>query len=62
MTGTTLLYLKHQLPQVGTIFTTHATVLGRSIAGNGWSLYNYLNDYNPSELAYRFWSTSQALS
>ncbi len=54
MTGTTLLYLKHQLPQVGTIFTTHATVLGRSIAGNGWSLYNYLNDYNPSELAYRF--------
>ena len=54
MSGTALLYVKKELPQVGTIFTTHATVLGRSIAGNGWALYNYLEEYKPSELAYRF--------
>ena len=54
MTGTGLLYLKEALPEVGTIFTTHATVLGRSIAGNGWALYNYLEEYKPEELAYRF--------
>ena len=54
MCGTALLYVKKELPQVGTIFTTHATVLGRSIAGNGWALYNYLEEYKPTELAYRF--------
>ena len=54
MTGTALLYLKQELPHVGTVFTTHATVLGRSIAGNGWALYNYLEEYKPSELAARF--------
>ena len=30
-----VLYLKESAPQIGTAFTTHATVLGRSIAGNG---------------------------
>ncbi|WP_277011421.1 alpha-glucan family phosphorylase [Capnocytophaga granulosa] len=54
MSGTALLYLKQEVPQVGTVFTTHATVLGRSIAGNGWALYNYLEEYKPAELAYRF--------
>ena len=54
MSGTALLYLKQEVPQVGTVFTTHATVLGRSIAGNGWALYNYLEEYKPTELAYRF--------
>ncbi len=54
MSGAGALYVKNELPHVGTIFTTHATVLGRSIAGNGWALYNYLESYNPKELAYRF--------
>ena len=35
MTGSGLLYLKKQVPQVGTVFTTHATILGRSIASTG---------------------------
>ena len=35
MTGTGALYLKQHVPQVGTVFTSHATVLGRSVAGNG---------------------------
>lgn len=52
MTGSALLYLKNKLPLVGTVFTTHATVLGRSIAGNGQHLYNYLTDYNPTQKAY----------
>jgi glycogen phosphorylase/synthase len=39
MTGSGVLYLKDRVPQVGTIFTTHATSLGRSIAGNGFQLY-----------------------
>ena len=40
MTGTGFLYLKENTPQVGTLFTTHATVLGRAIAGNGQPLYS----------------------
>ncbi len=39
MTGSGVLYVKDRLPQVGTVFTTHATSLGRSIAGNGFPLY-----------------------
>jgi len=35
MTGAGVLYLKNKAPQISTAFTTHATVLGRSIAGNG---------------------------
>ena len=34
MTGLGLLYIKKNLPQIATIFTTHATSIGRSIAGN----------------------------
>lgn len=47
MTGSGLLYVKSNAPQVATIFTTHATVLGRSIAGNGFPLYDNLEKYNP---------------
>ena len=40
MTGAGLLYLKgHEVP-VGTIFTTHATVVGRCIAGKNRPLYD----------------------
>jgi phosphorylase/glycogen(starch) synthase len=51
MTGTGVLYLKRHLPQVATAFTTHATVLGRSIAGNNRPLYSKLENYNPEEVA-----------
>ena len=54
MTGSGMLYLKNALPQVGCVFTTHATVLGRSIAGNGLPLYDPMKDYNPVETAHRF--------
>lgn len=54
MTGAGVLYLKKQLPQVATAFTTHATALGRSIAGNNRPLYGKLSSYNPEEAAREF--------
>lgn len=50
-TGMGLLYVKAQLPSVGTIFTTHATCIGRSICGNGKPLYDYLHAYNGDQMA-----------
>jgi len=52
MTGTGLLYLKDRTPQIGLIFTTHATVLGRSIAGSAMPLYREMKNYNPEILAH----------
>ncbi len=46
-TGAGVLYLDENCPQVGTVFTTHATVLGRSIAGNGFPLYKSLGTFEP---------------
>ena len=54
MTGTGLLYLKHALPQVGTVFTTHATVVGRCLAGNNRPLYKNLLTYDADEIAKEF--------
>ncbi len=54
MTGTGLLYLKDAMPQIGTVFTTHATVLGRSIAGNNIPLYNNIDKYDPLNKAREF--------
>lgn len=52
MTGLGLLYINKRLPQVATIFTTHATSIGRSIAGNNKPLYDYLFAYNGDQMAY----------
>ncbi|CEN50358.1 hypothetical protein CCAN11_2130018 [Capnocytophaga canimorsus] len=54
MTGSGLLYVEDKMPKVGSVFTTHATVVGRSIAGNGYPLYNTMKGYQPEEMAYRF--------
>ena len=51
MTGLGLLYVNNKLPQVGTLFTTHATSIGRSIAGNMKPLYDYLFAYNGDQMA-----------
>ena len=51
MTGLGLLYIKNRLPQIATIFTTHATSIGRSIAGNMKPLYDYLFAYNGDQMA-----------
>ena len=51
MCGLGALYVNKMLPQVGTIFTTHATSIGRSIAGNMKPLYDYLFAYNGDQMA-----------
>ena len=51
MTGLGLLYIKRYIPQIATIFTTHATSIGRSIAGNNKPLYDYLFAYNGDQMA-----------
>ena len=51
MTGLGALYIKKNVPEIATIFTTHATSIGRSIAGNGKPLYDYLFAYNGDQMA-----------
>lgn len=45
------LYVQKNVPEIATIFTTHATTIGRSIAGNNKPLYDYLPDYNGDQMA-----------
>ncbi len=54
MTGTGILYLKKQVPWIATSFTSHATVLGRCIAGNNRPLYGKMKEYNPGQIAREF--------
>ena len=51
MCGLGALYINAHLPQIGTVFTTHATSIGRSIAGNMKPLYDYLFAYNGDQMA-----------
>lgn len=50
-TGMGLLYQKRYMPEASTIFTTHATTVGRSICGNGKPLYQYFANYNGDQMA-----------
>ena len=51
MTGLGALYVQKHVPEIATIFTTHATSIGRSIAGNNKPLYDYLFAYNGDQMA-----------
>ncbi|MDD7319150.1 MAG: glycosyltransferase [Prevotella sp.] len=51
MTGLGVLHINKVLPGIGTVFTTHATSIGRSIAGNNKPLYEYLLAYNGDGMA-----------
>ena len=51
MTCLGLLYIRKHVPEIATIFTTHATSIGRSIAGNNKPLYEYLWAYNGDQMA-----------
>jgi Glycosyltransferase len=51
MLGMGALYIKKHLPKVATLFTTHATSIGRSISGNNKELYAYLSGYNGDQMA-----------
>ena len=51
MTALGMLYVRKHLPQVATVFTTHATSIGRSIAGNNKPLYDYMEGYDGDQMA-----------
>jgi len=51
MCGLGALYINNKVPEIATIFTTHATSIGRSIAGNQKPLYDYLFAYNGDQMA-----------
>jgi len=51
MTCLGALYIQKNVPQIATVFTTHATSIGRSIAGNHKPLYDYLWAYNGNQMA-----------
>ena len=44
-------YIRAKIPAIATLFTTHATSIGRSIAGNHKPLYDYLTEYNGDQMA-----------
>ncbi len=47
MCGAGLLTVKRQAPKIGTLFTTHATMLGRALAGTGCDIYKQMYQINP---------------
>ena len=51
MSGLGMLFLKHNYPDIATVFTTHATSIGRSIAGNNKALYAYFEGYDGDQMA-----------
>ena len=51
MLGMGALYIQKQIPAIATLFTTHATSIGRSIAGNNKALYDYMDGYNGDQMA-----------
>lgn len=51
MSGLGMLHLKKNAPGIATIFTMHATSIGRSIAGNNKELYAYFSGYNGDQMA-----------
>ena len=57
-TGSGLLYLKTTSLPVATVFTTHATVVGRCIAGNNLPLYDSMNLYDGDQKAQQFGVTA----
>lgn len=51
MLGMGALYLRNHVPAIATLFTTHATTIGRSIAGNNKPLYSHMNSYDGDRMA-----------
>lgn len=50
-TAFSIFYLRDHCPDIATLFTTHATGIGRSIAGNGKPLYDYFKGYHGDQMA-----------
>ena len=52
LAGAGLIYVSKHCPKVATVFTTHATVLGRSISNSDEPLYELLGKIIPEQQAY----------
>lgn len=59
LSGGTILYLKKNKINIATVFTTHATTLGRTIAGHGLDLYSIIDKINPRDESYRYGVTAK---
>ena len=53
-TGAGILHIKKAQLPIATAFTTHATMMGRCLAGNNLPLYDNMSQYNGDEMARRF--------
>ena len=51
MTGAGLLRLKKQFPEIATVFTTHATMLGRTLSSSGMNIYTSMEKISPQQEA-----------
>ncbi len=49
-----LLHIKARHVPIATVFTTHATILGRTISSNGEPLYEILGSFDPEQRARQF--------
>ncbi len=54
VSGSGVLYLRDRQPLIASVFSAHATVIGRSIAERGWNLYEKLGSYNADLLSHDF--------
>ncbi len=54
LSGGAVLYLKKNNVNVSTVFTTHATTLGRTLAGHGIDLYSVIDKIDPKAEAYKY--------
>ncbi len=54
ISGAGLLYLKKNKVKIGTVFTTHATYLGRKLASSGVPLYDNITKINAEQEAIKY--------
>ena len=54
LASTGILYLENTVPEIATVFTTHATVTGRALCGHGEPFYSRFDTYNGDQVARDF--------
>lgn len=54
LAGGAILYLKMRKVKIGTVFTTHATMLGRTLAAHNINLYSDLKSIDADKAAYTY--------
>lgn len=52
--GAGVLYIKKHSSEIATVFTSHATVLGRALSGNNRFIYDLPRDFNPDVEARKY--------